>query len=96
MEDNNQIHVNDGKGLWDKYGLIQLCVDDLCALHIRVDELSTNGVVIVDVINRLKSLAHGLHEDDERMKKKNETKPDDHQTPMSSEELKSAIYNREE
>lgn len=95
MEKNDQIQVNDSKGLWDKYGLIQLCVDDLCALHIRVDELSTTGVILVDVINRLNTLAHGLREDDERIKKEKEIKPDDHNTPMSSEELKSAIYNKE-
>lgn len=65
---NQSFTVNDGNGLFDKYGLIKSCIDDLCAIKIRVDELATNGVKIVDVINRLQDLGDGLQKE-EKMEK---------------------------
>ena len=63
-----QININDGNGLWDKYGLLRSCRNDLCGLRIRADEMSTTGVLIVDIINRLDVLIEGLQKDDDRYK----------------------------
>lgn len=60
------MNINDGEGLWDKYGLLRSCIQDLSGLRIRVDELDTNGVLVVDIINRLSTLINGLKKDDER------------------------------
>lgn len=60
------MNINDGEGLWDKYGLLRSCIQDLSGLRIRVDELDTNGILVVDIINRLSTLIDGLKKDDER------------------------------
>ena len=58
------LKVNDGNGIMDHYGLIESCVKDLCSIKIRVDELSTTGVLIVDIINRLDTLKDGLKKEE--------------------------------
>ena len=62
------MNINDGEGLWDKFGLLKSCIQDLSGLRIRVDELDTNGILVVDIINRLCALIDGLKKDDERTK----------------------------
>ena len=68
-ENTALLNYNDGGGLFDKFGLLRSCRNDLCALRIRADELSTTGVIVVDIINRLDALIEGLTKDDDEMKK---------------------------
>lgn len=69
------LKVNDGNGIMDHYGLIDSCVKDLCSIKVRVDELSTTGVLIVDIINRLDTLKDGLMKE-EREESGNGSKAD--------------------
>lgn len=68
QETISSININDGNGMYDKYGLLRSIRNDLCGFKIRADELSTAGVLIVDIINRIDALVDGLRKEDEQAK----------------------------
>ena len=65
-------NINDGNGLYDKYGLLRSIRNDLCGLKIRADELATTGVLVVDIINRLDALVDGMRKEEEQQKQERE------------------------
>ena len=74
MNNGNQetlrnVNINDGNGLYNKYGLLRSIRNDLCGLKIRADELATTGVLVVDIINRLDALGDGMRKEEEQQKK---------------------------
>ena len=68
MDEATTVNINDGNGMYDKYGLLRSIRNDLCGFKIRADELSTAGVLIVDIINRIDALVDGLRREDELAK----------------------------
>lgn len=68
MDEATTVNINDGNGMYDKYGLLRSIRNDLCGFKIRADELSTAGVLIVDIINRIDALVDGLRREDEQAK----------------------------
>lgn len=67
---NEEMKINDGNGVYDKYGVIDSCVKDLCSVKVRVDELATTGVLLADVVNRLLALKDGLEKEDKTEEQK--------------------------
>lgn len=64
--------VNDGNGLFDKYGLIDSCVDTLCGLRVTIRDLASIGNPVIDVVNRLLALKEGLKKEDANAEADNE------------------------
>ena len=68
------MNINDGKGLYDKYGLID-------SIMVQVNSLVTQGVrnasTICDICNKLDALKRGLQEDDKRAEANNQEAVDD-------------------
>ena len=54
--------INDGKGLYDKYGLIDSILSDMNSLRL---EGVTNFSLVCDMYNRLNALKKGLREEEE-------------------------------
>lgn len=54
--------INDGKGLFDKYGLIDSILSDMNSLRL---EGVTNFSLVCDMYNRLNALKKGLREEEE-------------------------------
>ena len=56
------------EGLYDKYSLIDNCINILANLRITIKDLADVGNPVIDVINKLAKLSEGLREDDRRLK----------------------------
>lgn len=63
--------INDGKGIFDQYGLLDSCIKDLSRLRIPLEELAAIGNPIISVINRLIALKGGLMKEEEERNKEN-------------------------
>ena len=72
QEKLGNVNINDGNGLYDKYGLLRSIRKDLCGMKIRADELATTGVLVVDIINRLDALVDGMRKEEEQQKQERE------------------------
>ena len=57
---------------YDKYGIIDRVIKDLRLVRVRVEDMSTEGVQIVDCIKALEILKAGLQEDDKESKEGND------------------------
>jgi len=54
-------------GIFDKYGLIDSCINDLLKLRVPLKDFASLGNPIIDVINRLVVLKDGLKADEKSM-----------------------------
>lgn len=55
---------NNNDGIYNKFELLDSCIDTLCNLRIPVKDLATVGKPVVDVINRLAALKNGMQEEE--------------------------------
>ena len=58
------MEINDGKGIFDKFGLIDRSIDRLCGVRVTVRDLAAVGNPIIDVVNALVALKEGLAKED--------------------------------
>lgn len=52
------------KGILDKYGMIDQCVDQLINIRVAVKDLASIGIPIVDTANRLTALKEGMQKEE--------------------------------
>ena len=58
--------LNDGGGLFDKYGLIQNCIDQLNGVQVSG---YNNMSIIINVANQLTALKKGMKDEEERIER---------------------------
>ena len=60
------VKVNDGEGLFDKYGMLQSAIDQLNTVQVSGYQ---NMAVLINVAQQLSALKKGMKEEEERQEK---------------------------
>ena len=63
---SEKITVNDGEGLFDKYGMLQSAIDQLNTIQVSGYQ---NMAVLINVAQQLTALKKGMKEEEERREK---------------------------